>query len=144
MVTLSSAFMSSRRARTMRRVSLALGRKGPDLETRSGVRRDARESAGLVRGCFPLRLLHPPLLAPGHDQDSYFARFFPLLLGFFLLAWPELLPPWRKARSAVEDSADLRPCRKAQAGGLRLGREMASGSAIRAWENAWLAGLAVA
>ena len=112
MVTLSSAFMSSRRARTMRSVSLALGR----LEMGSGERRAARESAGVGRGPYPFSSLHSPGANRGLDQDSYFARFFPPLRlePFMLFAlWrlelflvfvrllPEVPAPRRKARSAV-------------------------------------------
>ena len=63
MTTLSSAFMSSRRARTVRSVSLALGCR----ETVSGVRRDARESAGVFRGLI-LSSLHSPRLEPGLQE----------------------------------------------------------------------------
>src|SRR5665647_2089119 len=65
MVTLSSAFMSSSCARTMRNVSLALGR--PEalgrseafrlLETDSDERRGARAIAGVGRGSYPFRLV---------------------------------------------------------------------------------------
>src|ERR1700690_841363 len=60
MVTLSSAFMSSRRARTMRNVSLALGRLGAleRLETDTGERRVARETACVARGFYPFASLH--------------------------------------------------------------------------------------
>src|SRR5215211_6874205 len=56
MVTVSSAFRSSIRARTRRRVSLVSGRT---LEPATGaLRGQARESAGVDRGAFSFRFLH--------------------------------------------------------------------------------------
>src|SRR5215475_1568328 len=54
-----------------------------------------------------------------------FPRF--LFLVFDFLTWcvrrpRSEVPPLRRARNAVEDSGDLRPCRKAHTGGLRPGR----------------------
>jgi len=56
MTTLSSAFMSSKRARTVLSISLAVGCR----ETVSGLRRDARESADVLRVFGPFDALHPP------------------------------------------------------------------------------------
>src|SRR6185437_3521523 len=60
MVTMSSAFMSSRRARTILcNVSVGIGR-----ETKAGERGAARESACVDRGIYPFCLSHsPPALA---------------------------------------------------------------------------------
>src|SRR4029078_6058340 len=135
MTTLSSAFMSSRRARTVRSVSLAVGCR----ETFSGVRRDARESAGVFRGFGPFYALHSPTVRPeGLTKHNYLVRLFlPRRLWLlvvnlrFALLFPRLLSPdfvpldllsglarrapaagsfrRRRARSAVDDRGDLRP-----------------------------------
>jgi len=169
MTTLSSAFMSSRRARTVRSVSLAVGCR----ETFSGVRRDARESAGVFRGFGPFYALHSPPVRPGGlTKHNYLVRLFlPRRLWLlvvnlrFALLFPRLLPPdfvpldlsglarrapaagsfrRRRARSAVDDRGDLRPWRNAQAGAFRSGREEAARSGIRIRARALPAGLAAA
>src|SRR4030095_12404307 len=136
MTTLSSAFMSSSRARTVWSVSLAVGCR----ETVSGVRRDARESAGVCRVCDPFYALHSPRREPGDlNEHNYLVRFFlPRLLPVLApnLDLPDFVPRFlslvfvledlwmlfafrpgrpefglrlRRARSAVEDRGDLRP-----------------------------------
>src|SRR5215813_11807706 len=148
MTTLSSAFMSSRRARTVRSVSLAVGCR----ETFSGVRRDARESAGVFRGSGPFYVLHSlPVRTGSSPKHNYLVRLFlprrlwalAVILPFALL-FPRLLPPdlepldlpglarraplvglfrRRRARSAVDDRGDLRPWRKVHTGAFRSGSE---------------------
>src|SRR5262245_39209942 len=136
MTTLSSAFMSSRRARMVRSVSLALWGR----ETVSGVRRGARESAGVCRGADPFCALHSPPGKPGGLREhNYLVLFFlprrlPVLAAnfrfgdfvprfllplFAVLNFRALLALWRersgcpncprRARRAVEDKGDLRP-----------------------------------
>src|SRR4029450_10785639 len=145
MTTLSSAFMSSSRARTVWSVSLAVGCR----ETVSGVRRDARESAGVCRVCDPFYALHSPRREPGDlKKHNYLVRFFlPRLLPVLApnLDLPGFVPRFlslafaledllmffafrrersgfplrlRRARSAGEDKGDLTPCRNVHAGGL--------------------------
>jgi hypothetical protein len=169
MTTLSSAFKSSRRARTVRSVSLAVGCR----ETFSGVRRDARESAGVFRGSGPFYVLHlPPVRSGSLTKHNYlvrlflprrlwvlavnlrFAVLFPCLLPLVLapLDLPGLArraPPVgrfrrRRARSAVEDRGDLRPWRNVHAGAFRSGREATAYSGIRTRARALPAGLAAA
>src|SRR5258708_40014807 len=89
MVTVSSAFMSSMRARTRRRVSLASGRT---LETLSGARRAlARESADVGRGPF-LSLAYATrnigmagwrVLPPAGGQPVFFGSFQCLFWALF-------------------------------------------------------------
>src|SRR4030095_8425963 len=82
MTTLSSAFMSSSRARTVWSVSLAVGCR----ETVSGVRRDARESAGVCRVCDPFYALHSPRREPGTSTNiiTSFVSFYPGFCRFWL------------------------------------------------------------
>src|SRR5215467_10055470 len=169
MTTLSSAFMSSRRARTVRSVSLAVGCR----ETFSGVRREARESAGVFRGSGPFYALHsPPVRTRSLTKHNYLDRvFLPRRLWAlavnlpFALLFPRLLPSdlepldlpglarrappvgrfrRRRARSAVDDRGDLRPRRKVHAGAFRSGKEETACSGIRIRESALPAGLAAA
>src|SRR5262245_6773499 len=145
--TLSSAFMSSRRARTVRSVSLAVSCR----ETSSGLRRDARESACVCRGPDPFNALHSfPVETGNPKKHNYLDRFFlarRLRIFAAILRLETLFPRFlslvfarrdlagrrlrerfgaprrlRNARSAVEDSGDLRPCRKAHTGAFRAGR----------------------
>ena len=169
MTTLSSAFMSSRRARTVRSVSLAVGCR----ETFSGVRRDARESAGVFRGSGPFYMLHSlPVRTGGLTKHNYLVRLFlprrlwvlAVILRFALL-FPRLLPldlapldlpdlarrappvgrfRRRRARSAVDDRGDLRPWRNVHTGAFRSGREETACSGIRIRARTLPAGLAAA
>ena len=164
--TLSSAFKSSRRARMVRSVSSALGCRA----TISGLRSGARESAGVFRGAGPFDALHSPRYEPGSHEDNYVARLFLarrlrafvgnlcagplfprfLFLVFAFLDWSGCLcncvevPSLRRARNAVEDSGDLRPCKKAHTGAFLLGREEAACSGIRTRARTLPAGLAAA
>jgi len=81
MATVSSAFMSSRRARTVLSVPSALGCR----ETGSGARR-ARESAGVIRGFDPFDALHSPRHEPGYLEKivTLSASFYP-----DVFCWPE-------------------------------------------------------
>src|SRR5262245_15540958 len=96
MTTLSSAFMSSRRARTVRSVCVGVGCR----ETLSGGGRDARESAGVVGGAGAFYVLHsPPVRTGSLIKHNYRARLFlpPRLLILavilrFALLFPRLLP----------------------------------------------------
>src|SRR5437879_11990191 len=65
METVSSAFISSRLTRTWRRVSSGLGSA---LETGSGLKRAARESAVVVRATDPFRLTAPDTLPGAYIQ----------------------------------------------------------------------------
>src|SRR5438105_3892036 len=73
MVTVSSAFMSSRRARIRRRVSLASGRCASGrLETDSGTRRArARGAAMGVRGVLSFAAAVTPESPEHTDQDRH-------------------------------------------------------------------------
>jgi len=81
-----------------------------------------------------------------------FPRFFlPLVFDFLDLlglgvraAGSEVPRCRRNARSAVDESGDLRPCRKAHTGAFRSGREEAACSGMRTWARALPAGLAAA
>src|SRR5215468_8299162 len=164
MTTLSSAFMSSRRARTVRSISLAVGCR----ETFSGVRRDARESADVFRASGPFYMLHsPPVRTGSLTKHNYLVRLFlprrlwvlAVILRFALL-FPRLLPldlpglarralpggrfRRRRARSAVDDRGDLRPWRNVHTGAFRSGREETACSGIRLRARAFPAGLAAA
>ena len=77
MLTVSSAFMSSRRARTTLSVSCALTRG----DTASG-ERDARESAGVGRGAYPFMLLHAPGANRDVTKDNYSADALPVHAAF--------------------------------------------------------------
>src|SRR4249920_1107367 len=169
MTTLSSAFKSSRRARTVRSVSLAVGCR----ETFSGERRGAQESAGVFRGSGPFYVLHsPPVRTGGLTKHNYLVRFFlPRRLWVlavnlrFAVLFPRLLPTVlealdlpglalrvppvgrfrpRRARSAVDDKGDLRPWRNVHAGAFRSGKEATAYSGMRARARALPAGLAAA
>src|SRR4029077_14291993 len=135
---------------------------------------DARpEKLRVWAGGFILSLLVLSGAHRALDQDRYFARFFPplrvelfsfprfdlvpldlalfdlTLFGFALSDLPAFLPDAevplpRNARSAVDDSGDLRPWRNVQAGARRPGRLAASFSGMRAAASAWPAGLAAA
>src|SRR5215510_4100715 len=85
MTTLSSAFISSSRARTVRSVSLAVGCR----ETVSGVQRDARESAGVCRVCDPFYALHSPRYEPEASTNiiTSFVSFYPGFCRFWLPIW---------------------------------------------------------
>ena len=160
--------MSSRRARTVRSVSLAVGCR----ETFSGVRRDARESADVFRASGPFYMLHsPPVRTGSLTKHNYlvrlflprrlwvlavilrFALLFPLLpLDLATLDLPGLAPRAppvgrfrrRRARSAVDDRGDLRPWRNVHTGAFRSGREETACSGIRLRARALPAGLAAA
>src|SRR5262249_26119493 len=96
-VTVSSAFMSSSRARIRRRVSSASGRT---WETGSGTRGETRESAVGDRGPFPFVALTARRFTPGtYKIGTRGERFQP----------PRCSA--RRARRAVEDRVDLTPCR---------------------------------
>src|SRR5262249_53381334 len=71
MVTVSSAFASSRLARITRRVSSASGRT---WETASGTRDAAREIAGVDRGPFPFTAMNARAPFPGLTSLRYARR----------------------------------------------------------------------
>ena len=120
MVTVSSAFMSSRRARAIFRVSSASGR---DFETDDaallagprdcGFRSKLKQQQVMLSGTFPFLTCDA---APGATL------FHPMHVGLMVSIRQITLDSHGQfspiaVLSSVEDSGDFRPCRNIQAGG---------------------------